>query len=284
MKTDIMGVYDSIKDDLKFYGISGVRMKIILSLMDGPKKTRHLRELIGIQSSTILHGINELEKQKIVSRNVDNYYLSEIGQILALKLEDMIKTLVTIRNNQKLWLNHEIEGIPHDLLMRIGDLSNSNIIESNNTDIFRIHNMFIETIKQAEEIKGISPFFHPDFTEEFLNLMNKGVKVELIITDEILKELIKSFHKSSLKDFIKLVSKGNLNLWILNEVKLALTVTDKHLSLGLYTKNGGYDPLIDLVSEDYDAIEWGNTLFKYYRKKSDKIELKRLDKIISHLI
>jgi predicted transcriptional regulator len=87
-----------------------------------------------------------------------------------------------------------------------------------------------------------------------------------------------------LKDFIKLVSKGNLNLWILNEVKLALTVTDKHLSLGLYTKNGGYDPLIDLVSEDYDAIVWGNTLFKYYRKKSDKIELKRLDKIISHLI
>ncbi|HML05283.1 MAG TPA: transcriptional regulator FilR1 domain-containing protein, partial [Methanobacterium sp.] len=96
---------------------------------------------------------------------------------------------------------------------------------------------------------------------------------------------IKSFNPKSLTDFLKFSSSGNLNLWVLNgEVEIAFTVTDKFLSLGLYTDNGVYDASKDLISEDPRAILWGNKLFKYYREKSDKIELKRLYKILSHLI
>jgi predicted transcriptional regulator len=74
-------------------------------------------------------------------------------------------------------------------------------------------------------------------------------------------------------------------MWVLNEeVKIGFTVTDKYLSLGLYTKEGGYDLSRDLISENQDAILWANKLFDYYLKKADKIELKRLDKLISHLI
>ena len=65
---------------------------------------------------------------------------------------------------------------------------------------------------------------------------------------------------------------------------MALTVTDKFFSLGLYTKEGGYDPLKTLLSEDKDAILWGDKLFEHYRQKADKIELRRLDKLISHLM
>ena len=199
---DIFKFYEEIKDNLKFYGISSVRMKIMISLNDGPKKTKHLRKLIGIQSSTILHGINELEKQKIVLRKGDYYYLSEIGQILTPKLIDTIKMLTVLKNNQKLWLNHQIDTIPHDLLMEIGDLSNSQFIESDNTDIFKIHEIYLDMIKQTEEIRGISPFFHLDFIETFLNILNNGVKVELILTDLILKKTIKYFHQVKIKNLV----------------------------------------------------------------------------------
>lgn len=279
--------YDDVKDDLKFHGISSVRMKIMISLIDGPKKTRDLRELLGIQSSTILHGINELEKKSLVLKKESSYCLSEIGRILVLKYVDMIKTMVVLKNNQKLWLDHDIDAIPPFLLMKIGDLSNSQLVESDNTDTFKTYGTYVNNLFQSESIKGVSTFFHSDFTNVFMEIMggNNEVKVELIVTDEILKKTIISFDKTNFKDLIRLVTKKNLVLWRMDEeAKIGFTVTDTFLSLGLYKKNGIYDPLRDLMSEHPDAIEWGNRLFDYYKEKAEKIELKRLDKLISILI
>ncbi len=89
----------------------------------------------------------------------------------------------------------------------------------------------------------------------------------------------------NLKHFIKLNTRGNLHLWVLNEqVNMAFTVTEKFLSLGFYSKDGVYDGSRDLISESTEAINWAADLFEYYRRRSDKIELRRLDKLISHLI
>lgn len=284
-RDNILNFYEEVKEDLKFFGISSVRVKIMITLMDGPKKTSQLRELTGIPSSTISHGISGLEKQRIVSRNVDNYYLSEIGQILALKLEDMIKTLTVLKKFQNLWLNHEINDIPNELLMNIGDLSDSEFIEAEKANIFKAHGMFIDILLQSRIIKGVSTIFHPDFTKTFLEILdNKEVKVELILSEAVLKQTIKNLNPRDLKDFIKLNSSESINLWLLNEeVKVAFTVTDKYLSLGLYTKDGVYDTSRGLISKNNDAILWANDLFEYYRQKSDKIGLKKLNKLISYL-
>jgi predicted transcriptional regulator len=170
--------------------------------------------------------------------------------------------------------------------MEIGSLSDSQLIEADNTDIFKTHGTFQEILLKSKSIKGVSTIFHPDFTNFFLKILsNNEVEVKLILSDEILKKTIKSINPGNLKDFLKLSSNGNLKMWVLNEeVKIGFTVTDKYLSLGLYTKEGGYDLSRDLISENQDAILWANKLFDYYLKKADKIELKRLDKLISHLI
>lgn len=285
-KNDILGIYDNIMDDLKFYGISSVRMKIIISLMDGPKKTKQLRELTGIQSSTILHGISELEKQKIVLRDGDCYFLSEIGEILTPKLVELTKTLNVIRKFQNLWINHEINAIPENLLMEIGGLSDSQLIEADNADISKAYVSYADVLTKSKSIRGVSTIFHPHFIKTFVEILdNNEVEIELILSDAVLKKTIKSINPSNLKDFIKLNSSGNINLWVLNEeANIGFTVTDKYLSLGLYTKSGIYDSSRDLISENPDAIRWGNKLFEHYRKKADKIELRRLDKLVAHLI
>ncbi|MGB9938009.1 MAG: helix-turn-helix transcriptional regulator [Methanobacterium sp.] len=278
-------LYDEVADALKFHTISSIRMKILILLSYGPAKTKQLRELSGIQSSTILHGINDFEKEGIVLKNGDNYYLSEIGKIIALKLIDTTKTLNVLKKGQSLWLNHEVDAIPDELLMDIGCLSSSKLITADNADISKVPDTYKEMIASAKAIKGITPFFHQDFVEIFENIVkDKEVKVELILTDAVLKETIKSVGPN-MRDFIRLMTDKNLNIWLLHESpKIALTVTDKFLSLGLYTKGGSYDILKDLISEDPHAILWGNKLFEHYRKKADKVTLKRIDKLISHLI
>lgn len=72
--------------------------------------------------------------------------------------------------------------------------------------------------------------------------------------------------------FTNLTSQENFELWITDQdVKLGFTVTDGFISLGLALDDGTYDYSMDLVSDDRDAILWGEKLFEYYRERSKKI-------------
>ena len=77
-----------------------------------------------------------------------------------------------------------------------------------------------------------------------------------------------------LPDLENYISMDNLKIWqIDNDVKIAFTVTDKFLSLGLFSSTGEYDSTKDLVSDDPDALAWGNRLFDYYKAKSELFHL-----------
>jgi predicted transcriptional regulator len=259
-----------VKDDLKFHGISSVRIKIMISLNEGQKKTKELRKLTGIQSSTIIHGINELEKQNLVLRDVDYYYLSETGKIIALKIVDMIRTLVTLKNFEKLWLNHEINSIPQFLLKDIGYLSNLKLVESEKIDIFRPHGAYMQVIMGSKKIKGVSPIFYPDYIESFKNMIENDISVELVLTGSILRKTINSIDSDDLAYLKKVLSEETLKIWeIEDDVKVAFTITDKFTVLGLFFLNGSYDSTRLLIGDDDDAIIWSNKLFEYYRGKAN---------------
>lgn len=275
MKTeDTIRLYESVKDDLKFHGISSVRIKIMISLNEGPKKTKELRKLIGIQSSTIIHGINELEKQNLVSRDVDYYYLSETGKIIALKIIDMIRALVTLKNFEKLWLNHEIDSIPQFLLKDIGYLSNLELVESEKIDIFRPHGAYIQVIMGSKKIKGVSPIFYPDYIDSFKNMIENDINVELVLTSSILRKTITSIDSDDLAYLKKVLSEETLKIWEIEEdVKVAFTITDKFTVLGLFFLKGSYDSTRLLIGDHDDAIIWSNRLFEYYCKKANRFIL-----------
>lgn len=186
--TDILDSYEEVKEDLKFHCISGVRVKIMIILSEEPKKTEDLVELIKMPSHTILHSINELEKQNLVSNEGNNYYLSKSGEEIAAKLSDMIKTLIVLKNNRELWLYHEIDSIPQELLMEIGDLSNCELIKIENDDISKTHRTYTQIVLNSKEVKGVSPIFHPDYIEMYMSILNKGATVELVLTEDILKK------------------------------------------------------------------------------------------------
>jgi len=270
---DILNFYEEVKDDLKSQNTSSVRIKIIISLSKGPKRSKDLKKLTGMQTSTILHGINELEKQDLVLKEGDNFLLSEIGRIMALKLIDMIKTSVSLKKFRKLWINHEIDHIPQELLREIGNLSNSQLIESNNTDVFKTHGTHINIISESKEIKGVSPIFYPNYVKTFKVVTNKDVNVELILTKRILQKTIESLISTDLNDFKTLVTENKLKIWELEEeVKVAFTVTDKFMMLGLFSVKEMYDSTKLLVSDDEDSIAWGNKLFEHYHKQATRFK------------
>ena len=267
---NLIKMYDEVKDDLKFISSSGVRLKIIISLTSGTKELKDLKEDLSIDTSNILHAIRDLEKKDIIFKQEDNYFLSSTGIILGFKLVDMIKTISTVQKNKKLWVNHEISDIPQHMILRMGELYDSNLVESELIDIFKPRKNFSQILADSKNIKGISPILYQDYIDEFKLLIKNGKEVELILTPNIIKEIMNFMDPESLSELRELLSKEKLKIWTTDHnIKVAFTVTDKFISLALFSTNGEYDTTKDLVSEHPDAITWGNNLFEFYRSKSN---------------
>ena len=257
--------YDGSADLLKFLTSSNVRTSILLSLNESSKNLTGLKQELNLESSTIIHSANKLEKRNLIFKNGENYSLSQTGKIFALKLISLIKTLNTVKNHEKLWLNHEIDGIPEDLIVKLGNLRDSTLIEADSMDIHKPHTNFIQLLENVKKMKGVSPVYHPDFPEIIKILVFRGTEVQLIVTNPILKIL----NRGTLTE---VYSKKNFELYVIDQhVKEAFTVTNGFFSLGLFIVNGIYDYSIDLVSDDKNAIAWGEKLFEYYLKKSKKV-------------
>ncbi|RJS48338.1 MAG: hypothetical protein CIT03_08870 [Methanobacterium sp.] len=261
-------------EDLKFLLVSNIRSKIIISLKKGPKKLSNIREDTEISSSTILHGISQLESRNLVSRSGESYLLTSIGNIISLKLINLIKYWHTINLFENFWKNHNINEIPVEFLRTLDVFSNAYIIESTKENIENPFTTYLEMIADLNEFKAILPIFFPRHLDAIQFMIKNERKVELILTDEIYNSLLQHFSK---KEFTKSIKEGRFNLWKIDQpIKLASMFSDNFISLGLFLFNGEYDPSKLLLSHDKEAITWGKNLFEYYKEKSEKIDIKNL--------
>ncbi|VVB96191.1 Methanogenesis regulatory protein FilR1 [uncultured archaeon] len=250
---------------------SDLRKNLLMCLNEDKKSLGDLRNELDISSTTAIHALRELEKSNLVFQDKDkNYALTKIGRILILKVADCSNAVDVIKKHERFWLEHDLSGIPGHLMEKIGWLKDSNIVQIDSLDIVKTHESFVRFIKPAKWLKGVSPIFSADYPVVFKEMIERNVNTQAIVTNAVLKKTVDAFGK---ENFDKLISKYQLDLSVIDEdLKVAFTVTDGFLSVGLFTNNGLYDPTHDLISTDDKAIQWGIELFEYYRKKAKKYE------------
>ncbi len=268
-------IYQDVKDLLKYTSGSSVRVKILICLCEGIQTMSELKKEIGISSSTISYNLSNLEKKKITSKEGEKYILTPFGLLVTYNLMENMWTTAVISKFQKFWLNHDLSGIPPELIKRIGDLYQSSLVESESGEIYKPHEKYQELILKSNYIKGVSSIFRFNYIELFQYLiLENDIDVELILTNDIIQKIIQGLDSDNLKLLENSMAKGNVKLGVINkDVRIAFTVTDKYLSLGLFHEHGDYDNTKDLISDDHDAVAWGNTLFEYYRNQSQKFQI-----------
>ncbi|KCZ72386.1 putative transcriptional regulator [Candidatus Methanoperedens nitroreducens] len=251
---------------------SDLRRNILVSLYDGGKSLSNLRSELQISSSTAIHALRELQKNTLVFQDKNrNYLLTSIGRIIALKLLDFSDAAEVLKEHRRFWIEHDLTGIPDYLLEKIGWLKDSKLIQIDPLDIVKTHSSYINFIKKAKWVKGVSPIFSPDYPSAFKELVNKNIYVKVILTNAVLKKLIEAVGWRNLKNSI---SNHCLDILITDEdLKVAFTATNGFISLGLFTTNGVYDVKYDLISTSERAVHWGVELFEYYREKATPLEL-----------
>lgn len=273
---NILNLYDNVRGDIKFVTTSSVRTNIILSLNKGNKDLNELKSELKLESSAALHALKKLENNDIIIKKGNEYSLSTFGKLYAVKSENLFKSFYAIKKCEKIWLDHLINGIPKTLLKEIRCLSNSFLVESTPTDIIKPHSHYAKLVAKAHEIKGVSPIFYYPYVDLFKNALERNAEVELILTPLILAKTVET---AGVEIINELISSKDLKLYEIDEdVKIAFTVAENFLSIGLFSTEGLYDATVNLINYDTDAIEWGNKLFNYYLKRAKKVDLDYFDK------
>ncbi len=252
---------------LKTITFSKKRRDILFILFRGSKNLNEIKTILNVDPPEILPRIKELESCGLIYRKGDNIALTEIGKVLCYHFYKLCKTTEIFEKDLEFWMEHDLTGIPEEFLLRLYELGNYKIVKSSPESIFEPHIKFMEEIKKSKRIFGVSPIFHPDYPKVFLGLAEKGVEISIITTERVFNRIRKEYERE-LEKFIKMA-----NFMICREnLKVAFTVTDRFLSLGLFYKNGFYDNHQDIFSYDESAVKWGIELFRYFEERSERIK------------
>jgi len=262
-----------MKNTLRLAVCSNLRRDLILSLKAGRKPLSELRDLLGVSSTTAIHALRELERGKLICEDEDrNYALTKIGEIVALKLDEFIRAVEVLEKFERFWHEHDLSDIPLPLLQRIGELQNSKPLTGTPTDMFKLHTTSLQVLEQAKKVKGIYPIFNLEYLTAIEEaVMRRKIEVELIITNAVLESLIGIIETE--KSFLELVHQPNFSLFATElDLKVALTLTDRVLYLGLFARDGLFDYNRALISDDTAALTWGRDLHEYYRQHAKLLE------------
>lgn len=261
--------YDLAEAQFKGFTRSEVRTKIMLCLKDGELAVGDLEKMLGIRASTILHSMKELIETDIAIRTIQGYSLTNIGKVQSILIDELMSAIVLLDQRKKFWLTHDVSGIPDDLLARIGMIAQSEILEGDPADVLKTQAYFVSELIKSKEIYGISPIIIPEYPAAISAAVQGGAKVDLILTEPIL-DIIRRNYRNMMNEILKY---DRFRLFSIDrDVRLAFTVTDSILSLGLFRIEGGYDVGADLNCFGERARSWGMELFKYYRDRSSQVQ------------
>ncbi len=248
---------------------SELKLKILLSLLNGERKISDLRRATETRDTTIFHVLEDFGDLGLTIKAQGVYKLSTLGIIEAKIIKETISSAEVIEKFKAFWLSHNVDDIPSHLLLNIGALKQAHLVQAQATEIGIVHQKFIETIRTAKRIKGISPIFHPDFTSLFGQLLEQGSTIELVVSSDVLSKIAGFIDFEILKKYF---AKDTLRVFVKDDLKIALALSEHSFSLGLFDQSGSYDDRMDLRSDSVEAINWGERLFEGIVKNSTRLE------------
>ncbi len=245
------------------------REDLLFLLLNEPKTIAEIKSYFDISSPEILPRIKEMETKNLICKDNKHYVLTPVGKIVAQLFQPLVNTLHVLEDNEKFWMDHDVGAIPLQLLMKIGELGNTQIIDSGIEELYEPHKECLENILKSGKVKAISPIVHPMYPRFFLQLAEKGIDISLSLT----RNAINKIRKENSDLLAQALSFKNVSLYISDEkIKLTCIVTDVFFGICLFNKTGTLDSKTELISFDKSALLWGEELFDYFKDRSQKIE------------
>jgi len=272
---DSIKIYEKHLKPIHSIYSSRLKIQILLTLLHNKASLSQFRDVTGSTSQALIPKIRSLEKQGLIESVNYEYCLTPLGRVVAMNVEGFVQLIGGINKHHTFFTDHDLSDLPETFLSRISDLYESEAKQDTTTDMFYVYSHYLEILKDAAYIHGISSVASPGLARFIAEKVITGIPVELVVNNEVIELFAKEPYASNMQE---LVGYPNFSVWVTGEkLRVGLTVTDKYLSLGLFKKDTDiYDSSSDIFSSEPRAVEWGENLFRYYKERSAKLDIAAL--------
>ena len=154
-----------VEEILRLLACSDLRNNLAKALRNGKKMTlSELGEHVGASSPACVHALRELGKVHVTHQDEKrNYSLTNIGEIVTRKFEELNAAITTLSQNKEFWLDHDLSDIPKHLLDKIGSLADSTVLTSTSHGSLQV---FFYALYAASKFQGDTRHL-PDFRRRY---------------------------------------------------------------------------------------------------------------------
>jgi len=255
---------------LKFVSSSAVRTKIIISLTEGTTRLKDMKEDMGVDSSTILHAMKKLENKNLIYKKGDEYFISQTGVVIGLKLIDMIKLLFIFKENDEIMFDQDV---PLDIVTEFKQLHFADFEMPENED-FNFAEHFKDYIVGSDYIRAVTPICNSNIIESTKMIVDKNKEMDVVLNPLVYEQSRQFMGLELFNQMNELISREKIRIWsIEQDLNVSFFLTDKFVVLGFIKSDGEAFKLRDMISYHPNAINWGNRLFDYYQERSERFKL-----------
>ena len=252
---------ESISDVLFF---SEKRRQILLYLLEESRTIDDIKTYLNSKSSPIMVQIRILTRNFLIQEKNGMFSLTPLGEYTVKEMKNVLDMFTVFDKKPEYWGEVELTAFPAYLLSRIGELGNVKLSYPDKAHIFDRAREVEKSLAATNTLIEISSIFRQEYVTNYVEIAESGVSVAFVFTQEILDRIEKDFPES----YQKYMNLENVRIFFCPEIKLAsCMVTDKMISLSLFTKNGNFFNH-DLISCDENAVLWGTDLYHHFRSLS----------------
>ncbi|MCC4770199.1 DUF1724 domain-containing protein [Methanosarcina sp. DH2] len=249
---------------------SDKRKNLLLVLSEGPRNIDEILDLLQVPRISMLPQIKKLKEEGLIVQKENVYHLSIIGDILVKKARPLLDAASTFEDNSYFWSHRKLDSIPFHLLKRIGDLKVSQLTEPGLSHGFDLFPELINHLAGSSQVMLLFSYFHPQIPSFSLELVKKGVKMQLILSKDSFDRFSMDFRDAG----EKILAKENASIFMHAgtplEIPALIAISKKALLLGFFNKKGRFEGQY-LLSFEPRALVWGRELFEYYMKRSENV-------------
>jgi predicted transcriptional regulator len=241
------------------------RLSIMLQLEKEPLKLTHISKRLDLTSSESHRQLSRLLERKLVMKNVEGFFsLTPFGE-QALK---WIPGYTFISDNSDYFQSHYLSNLPYELLIRLGDLSESMFSNDALVSVSNIETM----IREADEyIKTI----HDQFLLSAYPLASEAVKqdVQIKTIDPIVYrpslQIKGEVSEEDKKTLSLAVREGRLCMRKMEKFDVFLWMSEKEVAIISFPALEGKFDYLGFTSKRDRAHKWCNNLFEYYWERAE---------------
>lgn len=245
--------------NVKYILTSSMRTLILVVLYNNRRNLNEMRDELKKPSATILHGLKELEENNLIKKDRKYYELTSNGYLLATNIIKLIDNWYSIEKNKYFWNNHDLSGIPENLLNKLYLLKDAQFISSTTSDLSNAFNTYIELISTSSELTITLPIYSENHLKHLINLLKNGdlKQLTLLVNTEILQTIKRNRYLKK-----SLIENENVNIIETHKnFKIFLTFCRDFMTLTLFFKDNHYDDSQIIIDKHQSAIKWSEDLF-----------------------